>query len=212
MPLCGLLEVVAMRMPKFVRGSSGQALVETVLLLPLLLIIILNAVNFAYFFLMALNITSASRSSAIYSVMGSSTPAAEALPNAGPVGTTTTVSYLAIHDLTGAVYSPSTGSGGNTAIHVCSPSVGPILNAGTTTQKSDCTTIGSIGSFSAADPDPEMNQANTVPAFMLNRVDIAYQFRTPIPIFPFNAIVLISSACNSSGTCTFYRHSVMRVM
>ncbi|MGZ4733874.1 MAG: TadE/TadG family type IV pilus assembly protein [Terriglobales bacterium] len=200
-----------MRMPKFVRGNSGQALVETILILPLLLIIILNAVNFAYFFLMALNITSASRSSAIYSVMGSSTPAAAALPNAGPVGTTTTVSYLAIQDLTGAVYSPSTGGTGNTGIHVCSPTVG-ILNAGTTTQKSDCTTIGSIGSFSAADPDPEMNEGNTVPAFLLNRVDIAYQFRTPIPIFPFNAIVLISSACNSGGTCTFYRHSVMRVM
>jgi hypothetical protein len=200
-----------MTMPKFVRGSSGQALIETILIMPLLLIIILNAVNFGYFFLMALNITSASRSSAIYSVMGSSTPAAEALPKAGPVGTTTTVSYLAIQDLTGAVYSPSAGSGGNTGIHVCSPTVG-ILNAGATTQKSDCTTIGSIGSFSAADPDPEMNEDSTVPAFMLNRVDIAYQFRAPIPIFPFDAIVLISSACDSSGTCTFYRHSVMRAM
>jgi hypothetical protein len=58
-----------------------------------------------------------------------------------------------------------------------------------------------------------MNSGNTVPAFMLNRVDIAYQFTAPIPLFPFNAIVLVSSACNSStGVCTFYRHSVMRVM
>jgi hypothetical protein len=195
-----------MRMTKFGGGSSGQALIETVLLMPLLLIIILNAVNFGYFFLMALNITSASRSSAIYSVMGSSTPAAMALPQAGPVGTTTTVSYLAIQDLTGAVYSPSTKA----VVHVCSPSVG-ILNPGTTTQKSDCTTFGS-GSFPASDPDPEMNAGNTVPAFMLNRVDIAYQFTVPIPLFPFDAIVLVSSACTSSGTCTFYRHSIMRVM
>jgi TadE-like protein len=196
-----------MRMNKSVRGSSGQALVETVLLVPLLLIIILNAVNFGYFFLMALNITSASRSSTIYSIMGSSTPAAIGLPKAGPVGTTTTVSYLAIQDLTGAVSSPSTNAG----VQVCSPSVG-ILNAGTVNQKSQCTTIGSIGSFPAAQPDPELNGDSTAPAFMLNRVDIAYQFTAPIPLFPFDAIVLVSPACNASGTCTFYRHSVMRVM
>jgi hypothetical protein len=194
-------------MPKFVRGSSGQALVETILLIPLLLVIILNAVNFGYFFLMALNITSASRSSAIYSVMGSSTPAAMALPKAGPVGTSTTVSYLAIQDLTGAVSSPSTNAG----VQVCSPSVGPILFPGTVNQKSACTTFGS-GTFPAADPDPELNSGSTAPAFMLNRVDIAYQFTAPIPLFPFDAIVLISPACNASGTCTFYRHSVMRVM
>lgn len=197
-----------MRVPNFVRGDSGQALLETVLLMPLLLAIVLNAINFGYFFLMALNITSASRSGAIYSVMGSSTPAAIALPKAGPAGTSTTVSYLAIQDLTGAVSSPSTNAG----VHVCSPSVG-VLNAGTVNQKSDCTTVGSVGSFPASVPDPELNGDSSAPAFMLNRVDIAYQFTPPIPVFPFNIIVLISSACDSStGVCTFYRHSVMRVM
>jgi len=193
-----------MRESNFVRGNSGQALVETVLLLPLLLLIILNAVNFGYFFLMALNITSASRSSAIYSIMGGATPAAIALPKAGPV------SDLAYQDLTGAVYSPSTNAG----VWVCSPSVG-ILNAGTVNQKSACTSVGSIGSFPASEPDPELNTSNTVPAFMLNRVDIAYRFTPPIPLMPFNIIVLASPACTSSGgivSCTFYRHSVMRVM
>lgn len=198
-----------MKMPKFVRGSSGQALVETVLMVPLLLIIVLNAVNFGYFFLMALNITSASRSSTIYSIMGSSTPAAIGLPKAGPVGTPATVSYLAIQDMTGSVYSPSTSS--NTGIQVCSPSVGPVLNPGTVNQRSQCTTFGT-GTFPTSQPDPELNSGSTAPAFMLNRVDIAYQFTAPIPLFPFDAIVLVSPACNSSGTCTFYRHSVMRVM
>ena len=31
-------------------GQSGQSLVETVLMLPLLLLLLLNAVNFGYFF------------------------------------------------------------------------------------------------------------------------------------------------------------------
>jgi Flp pilus assembly protein TadG len=88
-----------MRKKNIVRGDSGQSLIETVLFLPFLLTIVLNAVNFAYFFLMALNITSASRSAAIYSVMGGATPAAIALPKAGPNTTTTTVSYLAYHCL-----------------------------------------------------------------------------------------------------------------
>jgi Flp pilus assembly protein TadG len=197
-------------MPKFVRGSSGQALIETVLLMPLLLIIILNAVNFGYFFLMALNITSSSRSSGLYSILGNASTAAKALPLAGPYNTNTSVSYIAYQDLTGAVYSPSTS---NTGVQVCSPSVG-VLNAGTVNQKSACATFG-IGSFSAADADPELNNGNTAPAFLLNRVDVAYQFSPPIPLMPLNIIVLASPACTSSGgtvSCTFYRHTEMRAM
>lgn len=199
-----------MKMPKFVRGSSGQALVETLLLVPLLLAIILNAVNFGYFFLMALNITSSSRSSGLYSILGNASTAAKALPLAGPYNTNTSVSYIAYQDLTGAVYSPSTS---NTGVQVCSPSVG-VLNAGTVNQKSACTSFG-IGSFPAADADPELNSGNTAPAFLLNRVDVAYQFSPPIPVVPFNLIVLASSACTSSGgsvSCTFYRHTEMRAM
>jgi hypothetical protein len=222
--LQGLLEVVAMRMPKSVRGSSGQALVETILIVPLLLAIILNAINFSYFVLMALDITSTSRTSGLYSIMGSATPAAIPLPQAGSFACSTTgntISDLACQDLTGAVYSPSTG---NTGMNICSPSVG-IVNAGTGTQQSLCTTLGSVGTFGTAEPDPECSAASTspnppctggTPAFMLNRVDVAYQFTPPIPFMPFNLIVMAMPACTTTSggnvTCTFYRHTVMRVM
>jgi Flp pilus assembly protein TadG len=199
-----------MRIPRLIRGSSGQALIETVLVLPVLLTVVLNAVNFAYFFLMALNITSAARSATIYSIMGGSTPAAIALPKAGPATTTTTVSYLAYQDLTGAVFSPSTKAG----VNVCSSSVG-VLNVGSTTMQTQCATYGSVGSFPSAEPDPELNKGKTAPAFLLNRVDVAYQFSPPIPLMPFNIIVLVSPVCKSSSgtvTCTFYRHAVMREM
>jgi Flp pilus assembly protein TadG len=197
-----------------VRRTSGQALVETVLIMPLVLTIVLNAVNFGYFFLMALNITSSARSSAIYSVMGSSTPAAIALPKGGPADTTTTVSYLAIQDLTGAVYSPSTKAG----VQVCSSSIPPapgVLNIGTTNMQTQCASYGSVGSFPSAQPDPELNAGSTAPAFLLNRVDVAYQFSPPIPLTPFNLLVLAAPVCSSSGgtvTCTFYRHAAMREM
>src|SRR6266853_2925227 len=117
----GSLEVVVMKTAKLVQSSSGQALIETALILPLLLTIVLNAINFAFFFLMALNITSSSRTSGIYSIMGGATPAAMALPKAGPQTTTSTVSYLAYQDLTGAVTTPSTA---NTGVNVCSSTVG----------------------------------------------------------------------------------------
>lgn len=189
---------------------SGQALIETILLMPLLLAIVLNAINFGYFFLMALNITASARSSALYSITADETPAAIPAPPAGPTTATDSVSYVAYQDLTGAVPSPASNAG----VQVCSPSVG-INNAGSTTQQTQCTSFGSIGSFPSSGPDPEMNSSNTVPAFLLNRVDIAYQFTPPIPLMPFNLIVLLSPACSSSGgtiTCTFYQHSAMRVM
>lgn len=198
-----------MRKSKPLSDNSGQALVETILVLPLLLTVVLNAVNFAYFFLMALNITAASRSSGIYSVMGGATPSVIALPKAGPTTTTNTVSYLAYQDLTGAVYLPSTNAG----VQVCSSSVG-VLNAGGANMQSQCTSFGTVGSFPAAEPDPEKNAAG-VPVFMLNRVDVAYQFSPPIPLSPFNIVVLAAPSCTSTGgsvSCTFYRHVEMREM
>jgi TadE-like protein len=201
-----------MRIRKIARNCSGQALIETALILPLLLTIVLNAVNFAFFFLMALNITSSSRSSGIYSIMGGATPAVLALPKAGPQTTTTTVSYLAYQDLTGAVSTPTTT---NTGVNVCSSTVG-IHNVGATNMGTNCTSVGISGGFATtAGPDPELNSGSTAPAFLLNRVDVAYQFSPPIPIMPFNILVLAAPICSSSGgtvSCTFYRHVEMREM
>jgi Flp pilus assembly protein TadG len=190
--------------------SAGQSLIETVLIMPVLLAIVLNAINFGYVFLMALNITSSARTSTLYSITGDETPAGIPVPAAGPISATNSVSHLAYQDLTGAVFSPSSNAG----VQVCSPSVGT-ANAGTVNQKSQCSSFGSIGSFPDSQPDPELNSGNTMPAFMLNRVDVGYQFTTPIPLMPFNIVVLANGACTSSAsivTCTFYRHSVMRVM
>ena len=140
-----------MTIGKLARNSSGQALIETAIMLPLLLVIVLNAVNFAFFFLMALNITSSSRSSGIYSVMGGATPAAKALPLAGPQTTASTVSYLAYQDLTGAVSTPSTS---NTGVNVCSSTVG-ISGSGSSTVAT-CTSNGAGGGFpTSAEADPE---------------------------------------------------------
>jgi len=213
-----------MRMGKLavVRGSSGQSLVETVLITPLLLILVLNAVNFGYFFLVTLNLTAAPRSGVEYSIQGFDTPSAISLPLAGPptpcgVGNTAgclSVSYLTYRDMTGALNNPTGAS-----LQVCSPtnlnSSKSGVNGTGVNQVANCVTCsgsscGSVGAGSGvgtppAHADPE------APSFVLNRVDVTYTFTPLIPGTPFNIVVL--AACGGPGTsCTFSRHAEMRVM
>jgi hypothetical protein len=200
-----------MKKTRFARNSSGQALIELAIMMPLLLTLVLNAVNFAFFFLMALDTTSASRTSGIYSIMGNATPVAAALPVAGPptFGTTTctgaTVSDLACQDLSGSVSNPSSS---NSGFNVCSSTIG-VSGSGTAT-KTKCTKydVGS-GLPTTADSDPE------APSFLLGRVDVAYKFTPPIPFTVFNVFALATPNCSTTGgtvSCTFYRHVEMREM
>jgi len=189
------------------RGQTGQSLVETTLMLPLLLLVLLNAVNFGYFYLVALNLTSATRSGALYAMLGSSTPAGTALPPAA--GTSTlTASYLTYQDITGAISAP-----GNARIQVCSASLG-VTGAGST-QTANCatctnsTTCAAAAANPAPDPDPE------APKFVLNRVDVTYTFIPLIPGTPFGLALLPLSACSVSGgsvSCAFHRQISVRAM
>ena len=182
--------------------TRGQAMVETALMLPLLLALILNIVNFGYFFLVAVNVTAAPRSAVQYSVLGFATPAAlGSLPAASPATTVTSVGYLAYSDITGGLYLPA-----NAKVQICSKSVGTsgtapniISSCVTCTSQSSCSAGGTL----APSPDPENS------TFVLNRVDLTYTFTTLIPGSPFNIALL--SVC-PSGSCTFHRQVSMRAM
>ena len=73
-----------MRKAKVAQSTSGQALVETALMLPVLMLFVLNIINFGYFFLVALNLTVSPRSGVEYSILGFATPSSLSLPAAGP--------------------------------------------------------------------------------------------------------------------------------
>ena len=187
--------------PPFTQCNSGQSMVETALVLPLLLMIIFNAVNFGYYFLVALNLAAAPRSGVEYSILGFLSPGALALPAAGPSSTTTTVSYLTYQDMTGALHAASSAS-----IQVCSKSLG--LNApGTNNQTAKCSVFPS-GSFPGVGKDPES------PTFVLHQVDVKYTFTPLIKGTPFNIALLPAANCSSSGTfsCTFHRQALMRAL
>ena len=196
-----------MRIRKLARNNSGQALVETVLILPVIMLVLLNAVNFGYFYLVALNLTSASRTASLYAMIGSATPAGTALPAA--TGTSNvTASYLAYQDLTGSLISP-----GNAKIQVCSAYLG-VTGTGSSqvAQCQTCTTSASgsalaCGATGAGSPAPDSDPE--APTFVLNRVDVTYSFSPIIPGAPFGLAVL--STC-PGGTCTFSRHLSMRAM
>jgi len=182
--------------------ASGQALLETALILPLLFVLLLNVINFGYIFVVGLNLAAAPRSGALYSIMGFSTPGTLALPAAGPPATNSTISYLTYNDITGALWNP-----GGATVQICTKKIG-IAGAGT----SGCVTCsggtcnsGSTLASPSADPEPT--------AFYLHDVEIAYSFPALIGGRPFG--LLLPTTCTTSGggtTCTFYRHVAMRAM
>jgi Flp pilus assembly protein TadG len=205
-----------------IRRQAGQSLVETVMTMPVLLLFLFNALNFGYFFLHAINLQSAPRTAAEYSVMGGATPAVNLLPPATSNGSCSvsnpncSVSALLYQDL--AAFTGATTKG---AVQVCSQSNG-LNSAGTTSETTACTRTSTPGGFSWPSPhsDPELSKDGTARAFALNRVDVAYTFTPLIPGAPFNLVVLgfpscgggTVSCCNANGTCIVHRSSEMRVM
>jgi len=190
------------------RCASGQALAETALILPLMLMIILNVINFGYFFLVALNLAAAPRSGAAYSIMGfSSGGGGTGLPAAGPPTNSATVSSLTYEDMHGAL-----GSYASAKVQACSKLLG--FNGAGALQKARCVTCTNATSACGAtnngspvpDADPE------APNFVLHRVDVTYTFNTLIPGTPFNIALMPVSICTLGGSCTFHRQVSMRAL
>ncbi len=189
------------------RRSQGQSLVETVLLMPLMLLIVLNVINFGYFFVVAVNLAAAPRSGVEYSILGYSTPGSLELPSAGPPTLLTSVSYISQQDLTGAINAPTGAS-----IQVCSQTVGVNVGPPQTTKCVTCTgsSCGAAGVGNPAPPpDPD------APNFILNQVDVTYTFSPLIPGTPFGLALLPLPVCSSvAGNvhCAFHRQVLMRAM
>jgi Flp pilus assembly protein TadG len=201
---------MSIRTNTMTRDQSGQSIVETVLTMPILLLLLLNAVNFGYFFFTITNLAAAPRAGVEYSIMGGATPAAIELPATGPATNALSTSFLTYEDMRGALNAPTA----NASVRVCSQSAG-IVNPGTTTAKAACVVYPGTGvtyTFPAVQADPELNTSNTAPAFVLHQVDVAYKFTPLIPGTPFNILLLTFPTCNASGVCVLHRQSVMRGM
>ncbi len=164
-----------LRPGRWFADDSGQSLLETALFLPLLLLLIAYAVDFGFFFIVAANLTSSSRNAAEYAVQGYQSPGQSALPSAGPISDATSVSGLAVADLSSLASASTT-----TTVQVCSKEVGV---TGKTTQ---CASYGPAGTQYMPGTDPE------APTFLLNRVDVTYTVQPPIPLSFFSHPLLPS--------------------
>ena len=203
------------------RRSSGQALIETALLMPFMLALIFNAVNFGWFFYVALNISSGSRSGDLYAMLGSQTPVDPsgihtgeyAPPGAGGtltgcIGTADcTVQAVMYQDMNGSL--PFAAS--SATVKVCSSSVGLTVTGGQTLAQckvfTSATDAGTVTGTAPVDPE----QATT--GYKLHEVDVTYTFTPLIPGRVFGAVLLALPVCNSAGTsCTLHKAVYMRAM
>lgn len=157
---------------------------EAALLMPLLLTLIFNAVNIAYFSYALLNLANAASQGSEYSIQGQSGNIGLArLPSAADV------SGLMVDGFKGAV---SSASNSNTGIRICTAAIG-LTGSGTSSQIPRCAVTYGSGSFpalGASDADPE------APGFVLNRIDMQYTVTPLIPGGVFNVVLPSSLTLN----------------
>ncbi len=174
---------------KDIRNDGGQSLLETALFLPLLILLVVAAVDFGYFFIVAANLSSSARNAAEYSIQGYESPGQSSLPAAGPISSITSVAALAVSDLSSLASSSTT-----TTVQVCSKEIGVTSNNMTTL----CDSYGPSGASYTPGTDPE------APTFLLNRVDVTYTVQPPIPLSFFSYSLVPS--------LKFHRQVSMRVL
>ncbi len=185
------------------KKESGQSLIETALVMPMLLFLALNAINFGYFFFAALNVATAPRTSVEFAVQGPATQTSSVYPQPGPSCLSPSLapyaSDQAYNDMLHVL--PSSA---NATIQVCSQLMG-YSNAGLFTQRANCcyctnalTCSAGSGSFPSPASDPES------PNHVLHRVDVQYTVQPLIPVSIFGVHILPS--------LSFHRQVSMRAM
>jgi Flp pilus assembly protein TadG len=155
------------------RRDVGSSLIETAIIAPILVLLVCYAINFGYYFSVALNLTAAARSAVEYSIQGFASPSGEPTSSgttAPPLPLPASVCALAIGGLGNLAKSSTT-----TSVKVCSASAN---RSGTDTVA--CVRYGASALSYALDNDPSPN------FFQCNRVDVMYTIDPPVPLTFFN--------------------------
>lgn len=164
-------------------AESGQSLLELAVTIPIFILLLAYAVDFGYFYIAMADITSASRNATLYASMGFEAPGQVTLPGS------TSVATEAIADLAGLAFASTT-----TTVQVCSKAIGLSGNV------AQCSTSGPAAPSYTPATDPEA----PAPGLVLQRVDLTYTVRPPIPLSFFTVSVLPSMQ--------FHRQVSMRAM
>lgn len=163
------------------RGNEGASLVEFALLLPLLLMLILNIVNFGAFIGAWVGIANAARTAADYAILNSSSAGTQS------GATSTQLNNLISADL---AHVPNVSST-NPAIWIC--------------QNQNGTAVAIVGTCSSPPQDPETASAGGT--FTNVTVDLTYTFTPLAGSFSFSSL----GVRLVSLPTTIHRRTVMRV-
>jgi Flp pilus assembly protein TadG len=201
------------------RKRAGQSLVEFALMLPLLLILIVNIVNFAGFFYAFIEVGNASRSAGDYTIMGSiaysgtdasgasaaqlKAPSDNGMSGAQLVANMLGTDMLALPNRSSIVVrlcqlNPSSAAIANATCNVCNNSAG--------TGVMSCTS-GS-GAFTV-NPTPDTSTGEGT-NYTLTWVDVSYTYNPFIPLgFSFPGLGLSVTLPNN---LVLHRQSIYRVL
>ena len=170
--------------------DAGVSLLETALVLPLMIVLLLFAIDFGYFFLVAGNMVTAARNAVLYSAQGFDSIAQQQIPSAGTAGSladTAGVAGLAGGDMSGLAQI-TTGTSPNPQVYVCSKGIGVTAvksGSNTTGYRTNCATFPSGTLSYTPDVDPE-----SLNGMLTQRVDVVYKVNLPISLrlFSFNTL------------------------
>lgn len=142
------------------RENRGQALIEFILVLPMLFLLILNLVNFGGFFYAWITVANAARAGANYAIEG---PSSVSGPGA-------TLAAPSVSDITSRIQADMAGlpNLSSLSIDICQNHNGTV-----TTLSGTCTSVPA---------DPESS------TYILTTVDVTYTYSPFIPVFSFPSL------------------------
>ncbi|HKO19243.1 MAG TPA: TadE family protein [Acidobacteriaceae bacterium] len=143
------------------RQDRGQALIEFILVLPMIFLLILNLVNFGGFFYAWITIANAARAGANYAILGGASVGGLATPGGSDISAKLTPELSSL---------PASAT-----VNVCQ-----INDSSGTPQKTSV--LGSCASMSSLPTDPEPSN------YVVTVVDVTYTYQPFIPAFSFPSL------------------------
>ena len=167
-------------------SERGQSLIEFALMLPLIFLLIVNAVNFGSYLYAAITVANAARAGAEYAVMGVAMATAPSTP------TNAQVAALVANDI---ISLPNRAS---LQVRVCRNTNG--------VETCVCV-VGACTGMGTTPADPE-NSGAAAALYELKTVDATYTYQPFIPLWEFPGLGIRATL----PATTIHRKSVMRLM
>ena len=165
------------------RGSSGQALIELALILPLLFLLIVNVINFGGLLYAWITVSNAARAGAQYTITGAATLGAPARPSDSAVQTLVMNDLYALRNATTSQVCVSTSLSSTVS---CNTGTAP----------------------SSAPPPAETAEGSPAVTFAVAAVDVTYTYSPFIPLWSFPKLNIHATLTPTS----IHRQAVMRIL